>query len=114
MGRILLGGLSGEELDNILRKSDLKAITPYTVIDPAQLKQIIRDDCAKGWSLVNQELEEAWSRSRCRSGSHRTHRRGNERERQPRALPRMKWSGYLAPLQRTALQIGDALKMRAA
>jgi len=116
MGRILLGGLSGEELDNILRKSDLKAITPHTVIDPARLKQIIRDDCAKGWSLVNQELEEGLVSLSVPI-----------QDRTGRIVAAMNVSGQatrtsademvrtiLPQLQRTALQIGDALKMRAA
>ena len=116
MGRILLGGLSGEELDNILRKSDLKAITPHTVIDPARLKQIIRDDCAKGWSLVNQELEEGLVSLSVPI-----------QDRTGRIVAAMNVSGQatrtsademvrtiLPQLQRTALQIGDALKLRAA
>jgi IclR family pca regulon transcriptional regulator len=116
MGRILLGGLSAEELDNILRKSDLKAITPHTVIDPARLKQIIRDDCAKGWSLVNQELEEGLVSLSVPI-----------QDRTGRIVAAMNVSGQatrtsademvrtiLPQLQRTALQIGDALKMRAA
>jgi IclR family transcriptional regulator, pca regulon regulatory protein len=116
MGRILLGGLSGEELDNVLRKSDLKAITPHTVIDPARLKQIIRDDCAKGWSLVNQELEEGLVSLSVPI-----------QDRTGRIVAAMNVSGQatrtsademvrtiLPQLQRAALQIGDALKMRAA
>ena len=116
MGRILLGGLSGEELDNILRKSDLKAITPHTVIDPARLKQIIRDDCAKGWSLVNQELEEGLVSLSVPI-----------QDRTGRIVAAMNVSGQatrtsademvrtiLPQLTRAALQIGDALKMRAA
>ena len=116
MGRILLGGLSAEELDNTLRKSDLKAITPHTVIDPARLKQIIRDDCAKGWSLVNQELEEGLVSLSVPI-----------QDRTGRIVAAMNVSGQatrtsademvrtiLPQLTRAALQIGDALKMRAA
>jgi len=116
MGRILLGGLSREELDNVLKKSDLKAITPHTVIDPARLKQIIRDDCAKGWSLVNQELEEGLVSLSVPI-----------QDRTGRIVAAMNVSGQatrtsademvrtvLPQLQRTALQIGDALKLRAA
>jgi IclR family pca regulon transcriptional regulator len=116
MGRILLGGLSGEELDNVLAKSDLKAITPRTVIDPARLKHIIRDDCTKGWSLVNQELEEGLVSLSVPI-----------QDRTGRIIAAMNVSGQatrtsademvkniLPQLQRTALQIGDALKMRAA
>jgi IclR family pca regulon transcriptional regulator len=58
MGRVLLGGLSEDELDAVLDRSQIKAYTARTVTDRARLEQIIRDDRRKGWSLVNQELED--------------------------------------------------------
>jgi IclR family pca regulon transcriptional regulator len=58
MGRALLGGLDDDTLGALLSKSEVKAFTPRTVTDRRKLKQIIREDHAKGWSLVNQELEE--------------------------------------------------------
>jgi IclR family transcriptional regulator, pca regulon regulatory protein len=58
MGRVLLGGLEEKELDAVLRKSKLRELTRRTVTDAERLKKTILADCKKGWSLVNQELEE--------------------------------------------------------
>ena len=58
MGRVLLGDLDDATLDEMLAQSDLKALTKSTTINPTRLKRIIADDRKKGWSLVNQELEE--------------------------------------------------------
>jgi IclR family pca regulon transcriptional regulator len=116
MGRVLLGGLSDAELEAVLSKSELKAITPHTVTDPARLQQIIREDRSKGWSLVNQELEEGLVSLSVPI-----------QDRTGRIIAAMNVSGQatrtsasemvrniLPELQRTASQIGDALKMRAA
>lgn len=58
MGRILLGGLSEKDLDITLRRSKPKDLTKRTVTDLDRLKKIVFADRKKGWSLVNQELEE--------------------------------------------------------
>jgi IclR family pca regulon transcriptional regulator len=58
MGRVLLGGLDDDALDDLLTRSDITALTSRTVTDRRKLKQIIREDRASGWSLVNQELED--------------------------------------------------------
>ena len=58
MARVLLGHLDDATLDEMLAQSDLKALTKSTTINPTRLKRIIADDRKKGWSLVNQELEE--------------------------------------------------------
>jgi IclR family transcriptional regulator, pca regulon regulatory protein len=58
MGRVLLGGLSEQELEQTLQKTKLVAYTKRTVTEPERLKKLIAADRKKGWSLVNQELEE--------------------------------------------------------
>jgi IclR family pca regulon transcriptional regulator len=58
MGRVLLGGLSKEELDRRLKESNPKKHTRHTVTSISKLKRIIRRDHDRGWSLVQQELEE--------------------------------------------------------
>jgi IclR family pca regulon transcriptional regulator len=58
MGRVLLAGLSDEELDRTLRASDLRARTQRTVTDIDALKAIIADIRARGWAKNDQELEE--------------------------------------------------------
>lgn len=58
MGRVLLGGLSDDALDATLARSDLRMRTARTVIDPEQIKTIVRADRKRGYSIINQELEE--------------------------------------------------------
>jgi IclR family pca regulon transcriptional regulator len=58
MGRVLLGGLSEEALDATLARSDLRMRTARTVIDPEQIKAIVQADRKRGYSVINQELEE--------------------------------------------------------
>ena len=58
MGRVLLGGFDDAAVGAILVKSEIKSFTSRTVTDRRKLKQIIGEDRDKGWSLVNQELEE--------------------------------------------------------
>ena len=115
MGRVLLGGLSDEELDAVLRRGDLKAITPRTITDPARLKEIIREDHMKGWSLVNQELEEGLVSLSVpivdRTG--RVIAAMNVSSQPTRTSASDMIKNFLPELQRTATQIGDALKMRA-
>jgi IclR family pca regulon transcriptional regulator len=57
-GRVLLGGQSKEGLDRALKDSNIKKHTKYTVTSIPELKRIIRRDHERGWSLLNQELEE--------------------------------------------------------
>jgi IclR family pca regulon transcriptional regulator len=57
-GRILLGDLSKERLDRALKASGITKHTRYTVTSIPELKRIVRRDRARGWSLLNQELEE--------------------------------------------------------
>lgn len=58
MGRVLLGDMDEAALASILNQSELKSYTKCTVTNPTRLKKIITDDHKKGWSLINQELEE--------------------------------------------------------
>jgi IclR family pca regulon transcriptional regulator len=58
MGRVLLGGLSDEALDATLARTNLRVRTARTVTDPAQIKAIVQTDRKKGYSMINQELEE--------------------------------------------------------
>ena len=58
MGRVLLGDLDDAALATVLSQSELKAQTKLTVTNPTRLKKIIAEDRKKGWSLIDQELEE--------------------------------------------------------
>jgi len=55
---VLLAGLADDELDHVLRNTELRAHTSRTVTDPAALKAVIADIGARGWALNDQELEE--------------------------------------------------------
>jgi IclR family pca regulon transcriptional regulator len=58
MGRVLLAGLSDTELDKYLAEATFEAFTEQTVIDPAQLREIVHEVGRQGYSIVDQELEE--------------------------------------------------------
>ncbi|ARB44160.1 IclR family transcriptional regulator domain-containing protein [Alloalcanivorax xenomutans] len=58
LGRIQLADLSPEELDHYLNNLELTPYTRFTITDKAKLKRAIQEDGAKGWSIVDRELEE--------------------------------------------------------
>ena len=58
MGRVLLAALPDEQLEARLATLQPQALTPYTVTDPAQLRERIQTVRHRGWCLVDQELEE--------------------------------------------------------
>ena len=58
MGRVLLAGLPADEAMDIVRASDLRQLTSRTETRLARLKAALDDTRAKGWALVDQELEE--------------------------------------------------------
>lgn len=58
MGRVLLGGVPETKLKCVLAASNIEAHTKYTVTDSKKLAAIIGADRDRGWSYVNQELEE--------------------------------------------------------
>jgi IclR family pca regulon transcriptional regulator len=57
MGRVLLAGLDDQQVAAVLARSDLRALTPKTVTDPAELLAAIRAVGRDGWASVDQELE---------------------------------------------------------
>ncbi|MFL1454077.1 IclR family transcriptional regulator C-terminal domain-containing protein [Marinobacter sp. GN3S48] len=58
LGRIQLADLPDEELDHFLDTASIEKYTRFTVTDRAELRRTIREDGAKGWSVVDRELEE--------------------------------------------------------
>ena len=58
MGRVLLAGLPADEAAEVLRRSDLRPLTPRTETRITRLRTLVDDTRAKGWALVDQELEE--------------------------------------------------------
>jgi IclR family pca regulon transcriptional regulator len=59
MGRIMLSDLSEGDLELYLKKAALTSYTDKTIVDPDQLRQVIRKVKKEGYSLVNQELEKS-------------------------------------------------------
>lgn len=58
MGRVLLAGLSDEEVADYLDKTKLRQLTPHTVTDPTELWEKLQEVRSQGYALVDQELEE--------------------------------------------------------
>ncbi len=58
MGRVLLAALDEGELDAYLQSADLRARTDRTVTDPTRLRAELAEVRARGWCLVDQELED--------------------------------------------------------
>lgn len=56
-GRVLLSGLSEQELDDYLAGVKLEKFTPNTVTSKVKLRGIIEETRRQGWSIVDQELE---------------------------------------------------------
>lgn len=57
VGRILLAGLSKDELDSWFAGKTFRALTPKTITKPAQLRAKIDEVRRLGYSLVDDELE---------------------------------------------------------
>ena len=58
MGRVLLAGLSRDELERYLAEAEFDSFTGRTVTDPARLRDIVREVGRQGYAIVDQELEE--------------------------------------------------------
>ncbi|GAB2511890.1 Pca regulon regulatory protein [Corynebacterium atrinae] len=57
MGRVILAGMTEEELNAYLAAVDLRALTPATLIDAAELRAELQRVREQGWAIVDQELE---------------------------------------------------------
>jgi IclR family pca regulon transcriptional regulator len=57
MGRVLLAGLPESEADAVLAASEREHLTGRTLTDPDALRAELADVRARGWSLVDGELE---------------------------------------------------------
>lgn len=58
MGRVLLAGLDGDQLEDYLATADLAALTPQTVGSAEQLRERVAEVRRAGYALVDQELEQ--------------------------------------------------------
>jgi len=57
MGRVLLAGLADSARDELLAADRLTSLTEATVTDPAALRAELDATRARGWAIVDQELE---------------------------------------------------------
>ncbi|HET7398653.1 MAG TPA: IclR family transcriptional regulator C-terminal domain-containing protein [Intrasporangium sp.] len=57
MGRVLLAGLTREELDHVLTETELRPLTDRTIVDEAALREELDRVRSQGFSLVDEELE---------------------------------------------------------
>jgi IclR family pca regulon transcriptional regulator len=58
MGRILLADLSPARLDEYFQEVRLEPLSERTITDQTKLRRLIRQAGARGWTLVDQEVEE--------------------------------------------------------
>lgn len=58
MGRVLLADQPQGWLDGYLARTPLRELTGHTITSPAELRQELGKIKARGWALVDQELEE--------------------------------------------------------
>lgn len=58
MGRVLLAGMTPDELDRYLAEADFESLTRHTVTDPDRLREVVREVGKQGYAIVDQELEE--------------------------------------------------------
>src|SRR5690242_16211381 len=54
MGRVLLAGLPDAELERYLRETEIKQLTPLTVIDRGRLRTLIRQAHESGYAINDQ------------------------------------------------------------
>lgn len=58
MGRVLIAGLSEDQLVHFMSDTQLEALTPHTIVDVKRFLAAIDQVRADGYALVDQELEE--------------------------------------------------------
>ena len=58
MGRVLLAGLADDQLEPLLRRTELRALTTRTVTDRKALAHLLARVRRQGYALTDQELEE--------------------------------------------------------
>lgn len=57
MGRVLLSGLSEQDLSALLARATIRENTPKTVTDRDRLAELVRQARAEGFAIVDEELE---------------------------------------------------------
>jgi len=114
MGRVLLSGLDDAQVDSILRRSKIEARTPWTVTDRGELRKQIAEVRARGWALVNQELEEGLVSisAPIRERNGRILAALNVSGQANRTSPQQVVKRFLPPLRAAAERLSDLLRRR--
>ena len=114
MGRVLLSGLDDPQVDSILRRSKIEARTPWTVTDRGELRKQIAEVRARGWALVNQELEEGLVSisAPIRERNGRILAALNVSGQANRTSPQQVVKRFLPPLRAAAERLSDLLRRR--
>ena len=114
MGRVLLSGLDDAQVDSILRRSKIEARTPWTVTDRGELRKLIAEVRARGWALVNQELEEGLVSisAPIRERNGRILAALNVSGQANRTSPQQVVKRFLPPLRAAAERLSDLLRRR--
>jgi IclR family pca regulon transcriptional regulator len=58
MGRVLLAALAPTTLDSYFAEAEIEKLTRHTVTDESELRRVLKQVAAEGYSVVDQELEE--------------------------------------------------------
>jgi IclR family pca regulon transcriptional regulator len=58
MGRVLLAGLSDQDLDDYIARTEFEQLTPHTITDSEIFRAVVEKTREDGFALVDQELEE--------------------------------------------------------
>lgn len=58
LGRVLLAWEPAHRIERVLTETEMPRLTPYTVTDPAQFRDILAEVREQGWSMVINEREE--------------------------------------------------------
>src|SRR5207237_9406828 len=115
LGRVLLSGLDDAQVDSLLRRSKIEARTPWTVTDRGELRKQIAEVRARGWALVNQELEEGLVSisAPIRERNGRILAALNVSGQANRTSPQQVVKRFLPPLRAAAERLSDLLRRRA-
>ena len=57
LGRVLLGGLTDNELDELLAAAEIRQVTPHTITNKKELRRVIIASRADGYCLAQSQLE---------------------------------------------------------
>ena len=56
MGKVLVAGLPLDKLDEVLNESEMVRMTPNTIVDPARMREELKEVRRKGYAFCDREL----------------------------------------------------------